>query len=188
MVKEKEESGDEPKKKKSGLVKWILLAVILVVVLGGGFFAYTKFFAKAPDPGADAPADAGHGEKKDDKKDAPAGKKDDKKDDKKGEKAVEPKPFSLPTFLVNLADPLGRRYIKLTLEVQMEDEPAAKDLEKNLAKVRDTIILLLSSKTYADLSTLESKQLLKMEIVNQLNQILNTKKVKNVYFTDLVIQ
>lgn len=179
MVKEKEQPVDEPKKKSSKL-KWILLAVILLVVSGGGFFAYTKFFKATSAATGDAkeqPAGAGLGEKK-----------EEKKDDKKAEKPVETKPVSLPTFLVNLADPLGRRYIKLTIDVEMEDDIAAKDLEKNLAKVRDTVILLLSSKTYAELSTLESKQLLKMEIVNQLNLILNTKKVKNVYFTDLVIQ
>lgn len=180
MAKEVDQASDEPKKKSSKL-KWILLAVIILAVGGGGYFAYTKFLKKAPD-GQEQPAEEPQSEKKDAKKD------DKKKDDKKGDKLVEVKPVSLPTFLVNLADPLGRRYIKLTIDVEMEDEIAAKDLEKNLAKVRDTIILLLSSKTYADLSTLESKQLLKMEIVNQLNLILNTKKVKNVYFTDLVIQ
>jgi flagellar FliL protein len=178
VVKEIENTGDEPKKKSSKL-KWILLVVILLAIGGGGFFAYTQFFKKAPDGQEQTPpTEDAHGEKKDAKKD----------DKKKSEKPVDVKPVSLPTFLVNLADPLGRRYIKLTIDVEMEDELAAKDLEKNLAKVRDTIILLLSSKTYADLSTLESKQLLKMEIVNQLNLILNTKKVKNVYFTDLVIQ
>lgn len=59
---------------------------------------------------------------------------------------------SLPTFTVNLADPLGRRYIRLTLEVEVNSEDAAAELTNSTAKVRDAINLLLSSKSYADLA------------------------------------
>jgi flagellar FliL protein len=57
-----------------------------------------------------------------------------------------------------------------------------------MPKVRDAINLLLSSKTYADLATMESKILLKNEIVERLNQILGGSKVTRVYFTEIVIQ
>ena len=95
---------------------------------------------------------------------------------------------ALPTFMVNLADPLGRRYIKLTIEVEVNSEQAAIELQNNAAKVRDAINLLLSSKSYADLAPAESKILLKNEIVERLNQILGGPKVARVYFVDIVIQ
>jgi Flagellar basal body-associated protein len=74
---------------------------------------------------------------------------------------------SLPTFMVNLADPLGRRYIKLTIEVEMNSQSAAEELQNNTAKARDSINLLLSSKSYADLAPAENKILLKNEIVER---------------------
>ena len=94
----------------------------------------------------------------------------------------------LPTFMVNLSDPLGRRYIKLTLEVEVTSEQAAAELENSTAKVRDAVNLLLSSKSYADLAPAESKIMLKNEIVERLNQILGGPKVARVYFVEIVIQ
>ena len=72
---------------------------------------------------------------------------------------------TLPTFLVNLADPLGRRYLKLTVEVEVLNGDVVEEVNMSEAKVRDAIILLLSSKSYTDLASLESKILLKNEIV-----------------------
>ena len=95
---------------------------------------------------------------------------------------------SLPTFVVNLADPLGRRYLKLTVDVEMRDIDAAEKLSKNEPKVRDAIILLLSSKTFADLSSIENKMALKDDIVKRLNQIVGGSNVLRVYFTEMVVQ
>ncbi len=161
------DAGQQEKKKSK--LKWIIVLLLLVVVLGAGGFAAWKFFLSAPeDPaGQQLPLDAGAA----------------------GE--VSPKDarvVTLPTFLVNLADPLGRRYIKLTLDVEVVSPAAAAELESSQAKVRDAIILLLSSKSYVDLAPLENKILLKNEIVTRLNQILGGSKVVRVYFTELVIQ
>lgn len=161
------EAGQQEKKKSK--LKWIIALLLLVVVLGAGGFAAWKFFLSAPEEpaGQQLPLDTGS----------------------TGE--VSPKDarvVTLPTFLVNLADPLGRRYIKLTLDVEVVSPEAAAELESSQAKVRDAIILLLSSKSYVDLAPLENKILLKNEIVTRLNQILGGSKVVRVYFTELVIQ
>ncbi len=161
---------DDKGAKKSGKLKWIILLLILLLLLGGGGFVAWKFFLDKPDtesPQAQTEQSAGSG----------------------GE--VSPKDaqvVSLPTFLVNLADPLGRRYIKLTLDVELVNPAAGAQLEGAMPRVRDAIILLLSSKSYADLAPLENKLLLKNEIVTRLNQVLGGSKVLRVYFTDMVIQ
>ena len=90
--------------------------------------------------------------------------------------------------MVNLADPLGRRYIKLTVDVEVNSPEAAAELERSAPKVRDAVNMLLSSKSYADLAPSENKILLKSEIVERLNQILGGPKVARVYFVDMVIQ
>lgn len=160
-----EEKQEAKPKNKGGMLKWILLVVILLLLGGGGYFAYTTFFANSDDASKEDAA----------QEEAEKGPQDTQL-------------VTLPTFLVNLADPLGRRYLKLTMDVEVEGEKTVEMLNENMAKVRDAIILLLSSKTYADLSTLENKQLLKMEIVNQLNLILETSNILRVYFTEMVIQ
>ena len=94
----------------------------------------------------------------------------------------------LQPFLVNLADPLGKRYIKLTLELEITSPQVAQEIERQTAKIRDAVILLLSSKSYADLAPLESKLQLKNELADRLNQILAGPKVTRVFFVDMVIQ
>lgn len=167
-------------KKKGGKLKWIIILVVLLGLLGGGgWFGYQHFFAKKAETAEGAPAEAGgHGGEK----------KDGKEAGKEGDKAAKTEIVTLPTFVVNLADPLGRRYLKLTVDVEMADPKAAEELKGSEPKVRDAIILLLSSKTFADLSSVESKIMLKNEIVERLNQVVAGNKVLRVYFTEMVIQ
>ena len=94
----------------------------------------------------------------------------------------------LPVFTTNLADPLGQRFIRLNLEIEVADAKAVEELARQNAKVRESILLLLSSKTYADIATNESKLMLKSEITNRLNAIMGQGKVYQVFITDMVIQ
>jgi len=165
-----EDSGQEPKK-KGGLIKWIILILLLAALGGGGFFAYQKFFAAQPEDAAEQ----SQGEQSAEGEDP-------------GTLPGDGFTVTLPTFVVNLADPLGRRYLKLGIDVEVVTEEAVAELSKKEPMVKDTLILLLSSKTYQELSSMESKILLKKEIVDRLNQILGGSKVLQVYFTDMVIQ
>ena len=162
---------EAPKKGKSKLLIMILL---LLVIGAGGYIAYDKFFSgKSSGDDSNATEQAEEADPEAEAEDMAPG---------------DTQHVVLPTFLVNLADPLGRRYLKLTIDVEVRSLEAAEQLRANEPKVRDRIILLLSSKTYADLSTYESKIELKEEIVKRLNQILGGSKVNQVYFTEMVIQ
>lgn len=150
--------------KKGSKLKWIIMIVLLLLLAGGGAFAYFTFFAGGNDSAQQEQAPQGE---------------------------VIPEDVqlvTLPTFLVNLSDPLGRRYLKMTLDVEVVNPDAAEELNRATARIQDAIILLLSSKSYADLAPLENKLLLKNEIVDRLNQILGGSKVRRVYFTEMVIQ
>ena len=70
----------------------------------------------------------------------------------------------------------------------MVDEQASKDFAASMSKVRDSILLLLSSKTSEELSKMEGKIMLRKEIVERLNQALGGQKVLRIYITDMVIQ
>ncbi|MCM0754087.1 flagellar basal body-associated FliL family protein [Desulfovibrio aminophilus] len=171
MADDLDNKQEKPKKKK-GLIKWIILAVLLLALGGGGFVAYKMFLAKPPaDPAqAEQAQPEGHGK------------------EGKDAKPAEGQVVSLPVFLVNLADPLGRRYLKLAMDVEVKDEAAKAEIAKNEAKIKDALLLLLSSKTYQELSTLDAKIQLKQDIVQRLNLILGNGKVIQVYFTEMVIQ
>ncbi len=188
--------GEAPKKSKKKLIILIGISVLLLAVLGaGGFFGYKWWMGKkaaaAGDNATEQAAEGGHGEKKEE------GGKDEKKaeggkDEKKGEKGAAPEAaselVSIPPFLVNLADPQGRRYLKLALDVEVKDKAAADQLNKSMPKVKDSLLLLLSSKTYEDLASIENKILLKKEIVERMTLVMGEQKVMRVYITEIVIQ
>lgn len=95
---------------------------------------------------------------------------------------------SVPQFLVNLSDPLGRRFIKITISIEAPNKLVAAKVEKFMFQIRDKIILLLSSKTYGDLAALDSKIYLKNEIVERINQVIAPDAIRQIYISDMIIQ
>jgi flagellar FliL protein len=186
--------GEAPAKpsKKKLIIKLVILIVLLAVLGVGGFFGYKFFLAKKAGGGENATEQkteeaGGHGEKK------AEGGHGEKKDEKGGEAkggATEGggELVSLPPLLVNLSEPQGRRYLKLGLDIEVKDKITADQLNKNMSKVKDALLLLLSSKSYEDLASIENKILLKKEIVERLTLVLGEQKVLRVYITEIVVQ
>ncbi len=96
--------------------------------------------------------------------------------------------FPLDTFTVNLLSDSGRRYLKVQMNLELDGEELAAELESKTAVVRDVVIRMLSSKTLEEISTAKGKDKLKEQIVNQLNLRLRDGNVRNVYFTEFVVQ
>jgi len=96
--------------------------------------------------------------------------------------------FPLETFTVNLLSDSGRRYLKVQMNLELDGEELAAELESKTAVVRDVVIRLLSSKTLEEISTAKGKDKLKEQIVNQLNLRLRDGNLRNVYFTEFVVQ
>lgn len=151
---------EQPKKKKTLLII-VLVVIVLLIICGVVAFFVLKKDAK-------------------DTEDTTA-----LEQKKKEETVVQ---VTVPPFLVNLADPLGRRFIKLSINIEVANQEIAEIVEKNMFQIRDKVILLLSSKTYSDLAALDSKLYLKNEIVERINQIIAPNTVNQIYFTDMIIQ
>ncbi len=96
--------------------------------------------------------------------------------------------FPLENFTVNLLSDNGRRYLKVQMNLELDGEELAAELETKTAVVRDIIIRLLSSKTLEEVSTAKGKEKLKEQIVNQLNLRLRDGNIRHVYFTEFVVQ
>jgi flagellar FliL protein len=184
---EEEEKKEEAAPAKGGLLKnkKVLIIIIAAVVLIGGGAAF--FLLKG---GGDEGVveDGGHEPKAE--KHAPAKKKDSGAhgEESGGGDQEGPTVHLLKPFIVNLQDQSGGRYLKLTLNLELTSPEAAGSLKVNGPRIRDSIIILLSSKSYADIGTVEGKYKLRDEIVNRINQFLPDNSVKTAYFTEFVIQ
>ncbi len=96
--------------------------------------------------------------------------------------------MALDPFIVNLADPDGKRYLKANIEVEFYGERVPEGMHEVMPQLRDSLLTLLTSKSFEDIRTPEGKQALREEIIARLNQSLKTDSVKGVYFTEFIIQ
>jgi flagellar FliL protein len=113
--------------------------------------------------------------------------------------------LNMPTKIINLVDPGGHKYIRLTIVVEFApDNPEYESLPEEekthyltefentlnsrLPIMDDTVITLLSTKTYEDLYTAEGKEELRVEITDILSQKLPDLHIISIYFTEFVVQ
>lgn len=96
--------------------------------------------------------------------------------------------FDLEPFIVNLADSPEIRYLKLTVKLEVENETGVADLSARVPQVRDTILILLSSKDSSTIRTPQGKFQLRDEITQRVNGLLPKPAVRSAYFTDFVVQ
>lgn len=165
---QEDEPGEETPKKKKIPIKLVIIAAMALILIGGGAFAWKGgFLAKITNSGK---------ENETGKKGQDSGKLD-----------IGPI-FSMDTFIVNLVDPHGKRYLKLKLELELSSEQVRMEVDKRMPQFKDTILTLLSSKTYEDVSSLEGKLQLRAELTSMLNQYLKTGAISSIYFTEFIVQ
>ena len=72
------------------------------------------------------------------------------------------------------------------MELEVDGDEVQAEIEKLKPKIRDIIIITLSSKTYAQISTRDGKESMRDEIRDQVNLFLTRGKIKRVYFTEFI--
>lgn len=196
----------EKPKKKSRIKRLVILLAILLMTLGGaGLGAYWWLYLRTPGNASsasapaqnEAPAAAVSGAPANASAGQPAAPgASDAGGNPPGTARIERQSdlprsagqvLPLPPITVNLADPAGRRYLKLAMEVEVNAD-VSEELKGQSARIRDAVIMLLAGKSYADVSTPDGKVLLKAEVAARLNQILGAQRVVRVYFTDFVVE
>lgn len=96
--------------------------------------------------------------------------------------------YTMDPIIVNLADRDVPRYLKIRIELESHTPKSEEKVDKRLPQIRDAIITILSSKTFKEIYDREGKKKLKMEIVRMANQLLGQDKIKEIYFTEFVMQ
>ena len=174
MAEEKENQEVEEKEEKSGgsnkLLLIVIIVLLLVLLIVGGLVAY--FLLSGNDNPDEQKADQQKVEKK-----------------KKVSQMTEMGPiYPLDKFIVNLLSNNSARYLKCKMDLELDSPELQQEVDKKLPAIRDLIIRILSSKTVEEIQTAKGKEKLKEEIKRKINAMLTTGEIKNVYFTDFVIQ
>jgi len=154
----------EPTEKSSAgspLIKIIIIVVVLLLLGGGGFVGWTLL-----------------------------GRGDDAAKEDIEKATARPITYNLNTYIVNLMgqSAMSKKYLKLGVILGIGSEKQIPEIEQYKPLINDSVLILLSSKTYTELGTVEGKIQLKQELIMRLNQVLGTPMVKKIYFTEFVVQ
>ena len=175
----------EAPKKKGGKVKKIIIfvALLLIILSAGAGGAYWWLYLRVPPaPGSGPAASSAQSESA-----VPHGKESSARVERVSAlPRTAGKVLPLPQFVVNLADPAGKRILKLGMEVEANAD-ITKELQANDARIRDAVITLLAGKSFAEVQSPEGKVLLRAEVAARLNQILGAPRIVRVYFTEFVV-
>ncbi|MGQ9720150.1 MAG: flagellar basal body-associated FliL family protein [Candidatus Jordarchaeum sp.] len=96
--------------------------------------------------------------------------------------------YTMDPIIVNLADLEVSKYLKIRIEIEGNDIKINEEIDKRMPQIRDIIITLLSSKTFNEIYDREGKKRLKNEILQHINKLLGEKKVREIFFTEFVMQ
>jgi flagellar FliL protein len=96
--------------------------------------------------------------------------------------------YSLDTMIVNLSDHGGKRYLRVTMALELSDPDAVATIESRLPQVRDSILMILPTKKYDEISTTDGKIALRTEVMEKINTLMTKGRVNNIYFTEFVVQ
>lgn len=155
---------------RSSLVN-IFLVVVLVLIAGVGGYLFQGMMSENPEPRTAAPA----------MQTQPV-------------TPARPAPpavgvmVPLEPFMVNLARTKGSRILKVTVTLELNNPGVQPEVEDNRQRIMDSILVLLSSKTFEDVYSIQGKFKLKDEITTRVNRFLAMGHVKEVYFSEFLIQ
>jgi flagellar protein FliL len=94
----------------------------------------------------------------------------------------------LETFVLNLADPDERSYLRVGIDLGVNHEARRGEEALPVAKVRDTILGVLGEARVNDLLTAAGKEKLKQDLLHALQERVPEVGVEEVYFTEFLVQ
>lgn len=97
-----------------------------------------------------------------------------------------------PAFVVNFEDQDSTRYLQVGVTVMTHDQAAVQAMKDSDPVIRNALVMLFSSQTYAGLSNTAGKQKLQTEALDAVRKIVADKTgkpdVDALYFTSFVMQ
>ncbi len=169
------EEGQKTKPEKSGGSPLVVILLALNMLLVAGVGAYVVFFGgigQAPEKANDT-VEAEQTEESDEKKDT----------------GVTIGPIvEMQPFLVNLDEPGTNRYLKASIQLELDGPNGQTEAQTRQVPLRDLIITYLSSLNYSQTQGVVNKEIIRTSMIKQINEVLRQGKVNNLYFTEFVIQ
>lgn len=165
-------------KNNRNLGKRILLLVAALAIGGGGFAAAVLFMGSDATPKVAAeklPVTA-------------VGANEAHEEEQLPEALYQPLD---PPFVINANNPGSRRLMQIRMQAMSYDQGVINQLQKNMALVRDAVILLLSAQDFDQLGSPEEKEQLRGKIKKAIESSVRFPKgakLETVLFTEFIME
>lgn len=103
-------------------------------------------------------------------------------------KASDMRFYGVGDFTANLSGPGTGHYIKVSVNLKLDQLLSEHEVKKRQPQIRDKIIFILNSKSPKDLQASDGRSFLKEEIKAAINGLLDTGKVEAVYFQSFIFE
>lgn len=172
MAQDPQAGQDKKKNLNIGLILKLAFAVGNLGVLGGG--AYLVY---ASTVGWNPPTLTEQDLRTQEEKDIEAGRD------------LAPYIYTMDKFTVNL-DGEPRRTVRLEVNLEMLGQEGFEEVinVENRARARDRIVRILNEKNFSELESIQGKLFLKDRIAMEVNGLLREGVVKDVFFSEFVVQ
>ncbi len=179
-----EEESTQESKKSSNMLMIIIIVVLILIILGGAIVAILLMGGDEED--AVTSSSAPQAKEKSIKSQRRSGSNSDIQESRNlSDIGIL---YPLDTFTVNLKSDAGRRYLKVTMSLELEGEELSLELDSKSPVLRDRIIRILTSKTLEEISSKKGKQKVESQIMDTLNAMISDGQIRGIYFTEFVIQ
>jgi len=96
--------------------------------------------------------------------------------------------YSLEDVIVNPAHSKGGQFILINLALELKTDSDVEIIKKKEVMVRDILIRMISGKSIDELDGPEDKEKLRQEILQKIGEVLPKGHLRNVYFSNYLIQ
>jgi len=96
--------------------------------------------------------------------------------------------YDLEPFIVQIYDGQTLRYVKLRFSLELLNRSYVTEVVNKLGSVRDSILIILSTKTLQEIADVKGKSLLKEEIADRVNKIFTQNVISRVMINEFVVQ
>jgi flagellar FliL protein len=91
--------------------------------------------------------------------------------------------YPLDGFLVNISSDRGPRFLQMKLEMELDAPSLEDEIALKRPALRDAIIVLLTSRNYAELRDPKGMRKLREDLLRSVNGLLKSGQVREIFFT-----
>jgi len=96
--------------------------------------------------------------------------------------------LKMDDFVVNIMHKDSTRFLKIGITLEAKNKESSENIKSRMPQITDAVLLLVGNKHFDQIKDLQGKLQLKADLMAHINSIIGKDEVKDIFFTDFVVQ